>query len=331
MQPTYIPYVFTYLWFYVSICIYVVLKEKVPNVEDEKQALDKHERDTVSTLHGMRTIKLHFVDDSILFNKPHTYCSIQSSLICPFNHVRHMKPSEAEKEFHYISDHVIELLSCCHPKLLTKWCENIMASETCEIKLLPSYSVYKLRKLSTSSAILKMMSIFWSWSNHSILKCLAVFSELAVSLLEDFDSSLHLHSSIAKCPISPLISSMIPYNNNSYTILTLKCNEKLQSSLQLVYDIQSVMIEKCEITEHALQLLAVQSSPLILQWMIPKHIITLINVNMRQHHQYFATKGITEILIHPNIKHCFDDIAAQLTVTEEVISLTISINYPLNS
>ena len=320
-----------YLRIYGFMYVYAVLKEKVPNVEDEKQALDKQGRDTVSTLHGMRTIKLHFIDDSILFNKPHTYCSIQPLLICPFSHVRHMKPSDAEKEFHNISDHVVELLSCCHPKLLIKWCENIMASETHKIKLLPSYSVYVLRKLRTSSAILKMMSVIWSWSNHSILKCLAEFSELAVSLLEDFDSSLQLHSSIAKCSISLPISSMIPYNNNSYTILTLKCNKKLRSSLQLVYDMQSVMIEKCEITEHALQLLAVQSSPLILQWMIPKHIITVINVNVREHHQYFATKGITEILIHPNIKHCFDDIKAQLTITEEVISLTISINYPLNS
>ena len=331
MQPTYILYVFTYLWFCVCICTYVVLKEKILNIEDEKQALNKQEGDTVSTLHGMRTIKLHFVDDSILFNKQHTYCSIQSSLICLFNHVRHMKLSEAKKEFHYISGHVIELLSHCHPKLLIKWCENMMASETHKIKLLPSYTVYKLRKLRTSSATLKMLSIFWCWSNHSILKCLAEFSELAVSLLNEFDSRLHLHSSIAKYPISPPISSMIPYNNNSYTILTLKCNEKLQLSLQLVYDMQSVMIEKCEITEHALQLLAVQSSPLILQWMIPKHIITVININVRQHHQFFATKGITEILIHPNIKHGFDDIKAQLTITEEVISLTISINYPLNS
>ena len=70
---------------------------------------------------------------------------------------------------------------------------------------------------------------------------------------------------------------------------------------------QSVLIEKCEITEHTLQLLAVQSSPLLLQWMISKYIVTIINVNVRQYCQYFATKGITEIIIHPNIKHCIGD------------------------
>ena len=315
-----------YLHMYLYICI--VIKEKLPNVEHQKQSIDNTRQDTYtdSTLHGIKTIRLHFVDDSILFNESNAYHTrIFSLVICPFQHVKHIKPSEAEKEFHYITGHVVELLSCCDPKLLIKWCENLMASEKNKIKLLTSFSLYKFKKLRTSSAILKMMSVFWSWSNHSILKCLAEFSELAVSLLNEFDSRLHLHSSIAKYPISPPISSMIPYNNNSYTILTLKCNEKLQLSLQLVYDMQSVMIEKCEITEHALQLLAVQSSPLILQWMIPKHIITVINVNMRQHHQHFVTKGITEILIHPIIKYCFDDNVKELIETTEVISLTASI------
>ena len=309
------------------ICI--VLKEKLPNVEHQKQFIDNTRQDinTFSTLHGIRTIKLRFFDDSILFNKLDAHhLSISSFVICPFQHVKHIKPSEAEKEFHYISGHVVELLSCCHPKLLIKWCENLMASDKNKIKLLTLFSLYKFKKLRTSSAILKIMSLFWSWSNHSILKCLAEFSGLAVSLLNEFDSRLHLNSSIAEYPISLPITSMIPYNNNSYTILTLKCNEKLQLSLQLVYDMQSVMIEKCEITEHALQLLAVQSSPLILQWMIPKQIITVINVNMRRHHQYFVTKGITEILIHPIIKYCCDGNVKELIKSREVISLTISIN-----
>ena len=319
---------FTYNFYYVSVYAYIVLEKKFPNVEYQKQSIDNTRQDTntVSTLHCIRAMKLHFVDDSILFNKSSAYHSrISSLVICPFQHVKHIKPSEAEKEFHYITGHVVELLSCCDPKLLIKWCENLMASEKNKIKLLTSFSLYKFKKLRTSSAILKMMSVFWSWSNHSILKCLAEFSELAVSLLNEFDSRLHLHSSIAKYPISPPISSMIPYNNNSYTILTLKCNEKLQLSLQLVYDMQSVMIEKCEITEHALQLLAVQSSPLILQWMIPKHIITVINVNVRQHHHYFATKGITEILIYPYIKYCFDGNVKEFIKTREVISLTMSL------
>ena len=229
-------------------------------------------------------------------------------LVSSFQHVNHIKPSEVEIEFHYISGHVVELLSCCHPKLLIKWCENLMASEKHKVKLLPPYSLCKLKKLETSSAVLKQMCTLWCWNNHSILTCLAAFSEIAGTLLKDFDSSLYLNASFTEYSILPPTPSVIPYNNFSYTILTLKCdNKKLKSSLQLVREMQSALIEKCEITEHALQLLSMQNSPSVLQWMISKYIVTIINVNVRQHCQYFATKGITEILIHPNIKHCISD------------------------
>ena len=291
---------------------FVVIKDKLPYTQYQKQTLDSIKQDTcsnfVSTLHGARTIKLGFFDDSTLFNKSHVcYSRIPLQLyICPFQHVKHIKPSEAEKEFHYISGHVVELLSCCDPKLLIKWCENLMASEIHEVKLLPPYSRYKLRKLKCSSPVLKMMSVLWTWNNHSVLKVLARFSEIALTLLEEFDSRLHLNLAFSEYPLLQPKPSMVPYNNNSYTILTMKCDEKLNLSLQLVHEMQSVLIEKCKITEHALQLLAVQNSPLLLQWMISKYIVTIINVNVRKHCQYFATKGITEILIHPNIKHNID-------------------------
>ena len=201
-----------------------------------------------------------------------------------------------------------------------------MASEIHEIKLLPPYSLYKLRKLKSSSAILKMMSVHWTWNNHSVLTYLANFSEIAVTLLEEFDSRLHLKFNITDYPILPPTPCTVPYNNTSYTILTLKCdNKKINLSLQLVHEMQSVLIEKCEITEHALQLLAVQSSPLLLQWMISKYIVTIVNINVRQNCHYFATKGISEISIHPNIKHSIDShLLATLTTSSEVIHLCYS-------
>ena len=325
---------------YVCMCIltcvllFIVLKDKLPNTEFQMHPLDDIKRETFShthsTLHGTRTIKLGFVDDSTLFNKSHDYHSRTSLSLytCSFHHIKHIKPSKVEKEFQYISGHVFELLNCCDPKLLIKWCENLLASEIHKIKLLPPYSLYKLRNLKNSSAILKMMSVLWTWNNHSILTYLASFSEVALTLLEDFDSRLHLKFGISKYPLLQPAPLLIPYKNNSYTTLTLKCDKKLNLSLQLVHEMQSVLIEKCEITKHALQLLAVQSSPLLLQWMISKYIITIINVNVRQHCQYFATKGITEITIHPNIKHNIDSyVRATVPKSDEVIFIGLIIQY----
>ena len=186
--------------------MYVVLKDKLPYADYQKQDIRQDaDPKVVCTLHGTRTIKLGFVDDSTLFSKLCAFYSPKMSIVISLFQVKRIKPSEVQKEFHYISGHVIELLSHSHPKLLIKWCENLKVSETSHlprwyeihnIKLLPRYSVYKLRKLRTSSAILKMMSTFWSWSNHSVLTCLAEFSEIATALLEDFDSRLYLNSSI---------------------------------------------------------------------------------------------------------------------------------------
>ena len=310
----------------VTYILYVAIKDKSTYIGYHEQDLANVKQDmclnTVRTLHGTRTIKLGFVDDSALFNKSHVYYSRSSFSLftCPFHHVKHIKPSEVEKEFQYISVHIIELLSCCHPRLLIKWCENLMASERHKIKLLPPYSLYRLRKLRSSSAVLKMMSMLWTWNNHSILTYLADFSPVAQTLLQEFYSRLHLKFDVTKYPKLLLTPSTIPYNNNNYTTLTIKCDKKLNLSLQVVHEMQSVLIEKCEITKHALQLLAVQSSPLLLQWMISKYIVTIINFNVRQHCQYFATKEIKEISIHPNIKHCIDNyVECAVTKPDKVI------------
>ena len=306
--------------------IFIVLKDKLSYIRYHKETGNKNQdtySNAVMTLHSKRTIKLGFVDDSTLFAKsPDYYSRLSLSLSTYPFHVKHIKPSEVEKEFHYISGHVVELLSCCDPKLLMKWCENLMASELHKIELLPPHSLCTLRKLKTSSAVLKMMSIHWSWNNHSVLTSLAKFSELALTLLEEFDSRLHLRFSIAEYPLLPPNPSMIPYDNNSYTIITLKSDREFNLSLQLVHEMQLVLIEKCEITEHALQLLAIQSSPLQLKWMISKYIVSAINRNVRQHCQYFATKGIKEILIYPNINHCIDS-RVRAATSNEVLSVNI--------
>ena len=309
--------------------MYVVLKNKLPSAEHQKDNVKEADPNAFCTLHGTRTIKLGFVDDSTLFNKSHVDHSRNLSFcICSFQHVRQLKPSEIEEEFHYISRHVVELLSFCHPKLLIKWCENLMASETVKIKLFHKYRLNKMRQLKTSSSILKMMSAFWCWSNHSILTRLAELSEIAVGLLKDFDSRLcDVCSPITEYPVLPPASSVIPYNLYSYTLLTVKCNNKFQLSLKLVFDIQSLIIEKCEITQHALQLLAAQNSPPLLQWMIPKCIVSLININVSRHQQYLATKGITEILIRPNIKHCITgDVKTEILTQYQVICMNENIS-----
>ena len=176
-----------------------------------------------------------------------------------------------------------------------------MASEIHKIKLFSMAYVNKLKSFKTSSAILKMLSVQWTWSNFSVLTHLADFSRLAVTLLEEFNLRIVLSYPIANYPFPSLV---VPFNDNNYTFLIFQCKDNIKDSLHLVNDMQSILTEKCEITQHALQLLGVQSGPIKLQWMIPLNVVDLINRKINQHLQCFASKGIIAILIYPDTKFC---------------------------
>ena len=315
-------YVRTYVLFS-CMHIFVVFKDKFPHiVHASENILQETNRNVASTLFSRET-----ADDNIILKKSHLYqSSIMSLLVCPLHLLKHINPSEVESEFHYITGHVIELLSCCHPALLIERCRQLMASDIHKIKLFPIGYIERLRNLKTSSAILKVLRVFWSWNNHSILTFLAQFSELAITLLEEFDSQLVLSYPITHYPF--LSTPVTPCDDNNYTMLTLKFKDNLKVSLKLVYDIQSALMKKCEIIQYALQLVAVQEDPVELQWMIPFSIVDLVNKNVNHHLQYFAIKGISEILIHPDAKYYIKyDIKAEPVVVlskEEVRLATMN-------
>jgi len=96
---------------------------------------------------------------------------------------------------------------------------------------------------------------------------------------------------------------MIPADTSTHTILAIRCDQELyKSTLQYVYDMQSLMMEKCDITQHCLQLLAVRSNPTILYWTIPKCVVYLINTNVPLHSEYLYSRGILEVLVYPDLQ-----------------------------
>ena len=288
------------LQLHLSIYTFAVLKEKFPHiVSAEDGVLQKTNQSYANTLCSRQT-----VDDISPFGKPYV-CQpyqpyIMSLLTCPFHHVKHIKPSEVESEFQYVTGHVIELLSYCHPILLIERCKQLMASEVYKIKLFSVDYLEKLKNYKTSYALLKMLCVFWSWNNHSILTSLAEFSRLAVSLLKEFSSQMLLSYPIASYPFSSLVISL---DVDKSTLLTFQYKDNLKDSLHLVYDVQSLLTEKCDITQHAIQLLAVKENPIELQWMISPAVVDLVNQKIKQHFQCFANKGIVAILIYPDAKY----------------------------
>ena len=207
-----------------------------------------------------------------------------------------------------VSDTVTELLASCQVEVLLDVCNNLMASDKHNIKYFSDNQIEKLKNCDSSLLLLQRLSLFFTWSNHSILRVLADHCSEAVNILDDFDCRVDSFELIVSYPIPCFSLSMIPFDSSSHTILAIRCDQELyECSLQYVYDMQSVMMEKCDITHHCLQLLAVRSDPTILYWTIPKCVVCLINDSVPLNSEYLYSRGILEVLVYPDLVFTFGD------------------------
>ena len=220
----------------------------------------------------------------------------------------YIEPSSVLTVYFQVSDSVVQLLSSCPVEVLLDVCENLMASDKSDVKLFTDNQMKKLKKHDCSVNLLQKLSLFFTWSNHSILRVLADHCSEAVNILDDFDCRVDSFELIASYPISYFSLSMIPFDSSSHTIVAIRCDQELyECSLQYVYDMESVMMEKCDITQHCLHLLAVRSDPNILYWTIPKCVVCLINANVPLNSEYLYSRGILEVLVYPDLVFTFSD------------------------
>ena len=217
--------------------------------------------------------------------------------------------------FLHLIHQVTELLQ--NYKHLIQQCEGLKASD--QISL---FSTDQIKQLKECDSVLIKLSSLFTWSNHSILNTLDGRSTDVSKLLDEFESKLDPLRPITSYPVPYLSSNMIPTDTRSYTILAVRCDRDLyQCTLQFVYDLQLMMIGKCSITQHCLQLLAMRSDPTIFYWTIPKCVVDLINDNVPLHSEYLYSKGIVEISVYPDlVLTTSDDVCfeSQAFMAEEV-------------
>ena len=177
-----------------------------------------------------------------------------------------------------------------------------MASELHQISLFTNEQIEDLSKCSNALSILWKLNMCLTWSSHSILRELVGFSKEAMELLNEFDSRLDILQPIALCPLPQFSSNMIPTDHRVYTLLAVRCDEELYNcTLQYVYDMQSLLAKKCEITERCLQLLAVRDNPTVFYWTIPTCVIGIIRSAISQHTIHFKYMGILEVVVYPKL------------------------------
>ncbi|XP_065913178.1 uncharacterized protein [Dysidea avara] len=200
--------------------------------------------------------------------------------------------------FLHLVDQITELLQQHDHQQLLMRCREIKASEIHGICL---YSDTQLSGCESTSLLLRELCYYTTWSDHSILRVLSRCSTIATKLLDEFDSRFDCSEPIASYPIPYLSSDMIPTDPTStHTVLAIKCDQELYNrTLQYVYDMRSLIVEKCDITLHCLQLLAVRPNPTIIYWTIPKCVVELISSKVPLHSDYLYSRGVLEVLMYP--------------------------------
>ena len=154
-----------------------------------------------------------------------------------------------------------------------------MASEIRNIKLFSKKFQAKLRK-SGSYLLFKIWLLpLLSWLDHSILKLLveASKSKLAIKMLKDFESSIDYTQPITSYPIPAPSQLIVPLDDSEYALVATKCDCNFEEvDLQQIANIRNTLVEKWEVTEMAIQLVALHIESHFLYWIVPQCVATVI-------------------------------------------------------
>ena len=230
-------------------------------------------------------------------------------------------PAAVTDEFSYVAEQITRLLQSHDPKVIVEQCESIMASDG--IKFFSDKQIKQLNCCNNLSVLLHELSHLWSWSNHSMLRVIAGFSDEAIKLIDKFDCHLDSLQPITSYPVFEII----PTDPTSQTTLNVKFSKSIaEITLQDVFDMCSLVVNYCGVTHYCLQLIATQQDKgsVTIYWSIPKCIVNLISSTVLQHSSKLYDLGVLEVTIYPDIKIITGNIA---NLKVSVVLYLVVINY----
>ena len=228
----------------------------------------------------------------------------QTSLVQYLYSSHTIRPSMVVQVFNSLVNHVVsQMLQCGSHKEYLHHCESLMASDAHKIGLFSEVQLKELDDCNDNSLLLQNLKSLWTWSDHSILEALASSCDEAVKLITQFDSRLNRSQLISAYPILTGSHDTAPDDNSPYTVLVITCDRVLyHSPLQLIFDMRQLVISKCDITAHCLQLLAARADPTVLYWSIPKCVVSLVITKVLEYRKAFHEEMISEVSIYPTTR-----------------------------
>ena len=218
----------------------------------------------------------------------------------PSHCTKYFKSALINQEFLKLTSRLNDLMKSCSPKMIVDQCSSLMASDIHNISVFPDEFIKNLQRYSHTSSLLKILSSYWSWSDHSILKTFLGDNDEAMKLLDEYDSQLDPLHNVSSYPLPSPAPCMTPCDGSTHTVMATKCAQQYhQCHLKHVFDVRSLMINRCDITPHCLQLLATNNGSTVLYWLIPRTVAALIGAKVLECSTSFYNDGILEVSIFP--------------------------------
>ena len=157
--------------------------------------------------------------------------------------IKYFKCSTVSEEFRKLVDKLNELLKHCDPKIIIEHCSNLMASDVCDISLFPAEFIKSLQRYNHTPLLLKVLSSFWTWSDHSMLRTLLEFDDGTIKLLDEYESQLDPLQQLFSYPLPPPVPCMTPCHGSNHTVLAVKCAHQYhQCLLKHVFEVRSSIV-----------------------------------------------------------------------------------------
>ena len=183
--------------------------------------------------------------------------------------------------------------------LATK-CDKLMASDVHTISLFTTDFMNKLKNCIDPFLFKIYLLPYISWFNCSILKKLTDNNKEAVRMIDHFVNSLDYNKHITSYHILEFSQLVIPLDESQYTLLATKHITNINKLvLKDVKDIEVSLIKRLEITEHAIQLVAIHSESCCFYWLIPSQIRQVVETNLCKGQLELCNKGIVSTRLLP--------------------------------
>ena len=167
--------------------------------------------------------------------------------------------------FNNFVDLFLKLLSAAGVTVcyIAKECCHLLASKKHGILLFGEKTLEKLNACKSYFLLKIILLPYMTWFDHSLLKHLlsACKSEVAVNLLEEFQSSIDFTQPISSYPIPTPSQLIIPLATSDHTLVATKhiqCYGDIK--LEEVNRLKLVLIKMWQITEYSIQLIAIDQN-----------------------------------------------------------------------